>query len=117
MIGGIAANNASGMCCGTAQNSYNTLAGMRLVLADGTFSADSLGKAPRSFNVSPGWVAALKRRETWGFALGKFLTDPVWWFYLFWLPKYLVEQRGFTMVEIALCGLNASPRSLRRTGR
>ena len=35
-IGGIAANNASGMCCGTAQNSYNTLAGMRLILADGT---------------------------------------------------------------------------------
>ncbi len=36
MIGGIAANNASGMCCGTAQNSYRTLAGMRMVLADGT---------------------------------------------------------------------------------
>lgn len=35
MIGGIAANNASGMCCGTAQNSYNTLASMRVVLADG----------------------------------------------------------------------------------
>ena len=35
MIGGIAANNASGMCCGTAQNSYRTLAGLRLVLADG----------------------------------------------------------------------------------
>ncbi|MBM7456033.1 D-lactate dehydrogenase [Oceanisphaera litoralis] len=35
-IGGIAANNASGMCCGTAQNSYRTLAGMSLVLADGT---------------------------------------------------------------------------------
>lgn len=35
-IGGIAANNASGMCCGTAQNSYHTLAGMRVVLADGT---------------------------------------------------------------------------------
>ena len=35
-IGGIAANNASGMCCGTAQNSYHTLAGMRLILADGT---------------------------------------------------------------------------------
>jgi D-lactate dehydrogenase len=34
-IGGIAANNASGMCCGTAQNSYNTLLGMRLVLVDG----------------------------------------------------------------------------------
>ncbi len=35
MIGGIAANNASGMCCGTAQNSYNTLHSMRVVLADG----------------------------------------------------------------------------------
>ncbi|WP_064603088.1 FAD-binding and (Fe-S)-binding domain-containing protein [Photobacterium sp. J15] len=35
-IGGIAANNASGMCCGTAQNSYKTLAGMTVVLADGT---------------------------------------------------------------------------------
>ncbi|NCS61556.1 MAG: FAD-binding oxidoreductase, partial [Rhodoferax sp.] len=35
-IGGIAANNASGMCCGTAQNSYRTLAGMRVILADGT---------------------------------------------------------------------------------
>ncbi len=35
-IGGIAANNASGMCCGTAQNSYHTLAGMRVILADGT---------------------------------------------------------------------------------
>jgi D-lactate dehydrogenase len=34
-IGGIAANNASGMCCGTAQNSYRTLTGMRVVLADG----------------------------------------------------------------------------------
>lgn len=35
-IGGIIANNSSGMCCGTAQNTYHTLAGMRLVLADGT---------------------------------------------------------------------------------
>jgi len=36
MIGGIAANNASGMCCGTAQNSYHTLESMRVVLADGS---------------------------------------------------------------------------------
>ncbi len=35
-IGGIAANNASGMCCGTAQNSYKTLAGLRVLLADGS---------------------------------------------------------------------------------
>ena len=36
MIGGIAANNASGMCCGTAQNSYRTLHSMKLILADGS---------------------------------------------------------------------------------
>jgi D-lactate dehydrogenase len=36
MIGGIAANNASGMCCGTAENSYKTVAGMRIVFADGS---------------------------------------------------------------------------------
>ena len=36
MIGGIAANNASGMCCGTAENSYKTVAGMLIILADGT---------------------------------------------------------------------------------
>lgn len=35
-VGGIAANNSSGMCCGTSQNSYKTLAGMRVLLADGT---------------------------------------------------------------------------------
>ena len=36
MIGGFAANNASGMCCGTAQNSYRTLASMKIILGDGT---------------------------------------------------------------------------------
>jgi len=36
MIGGIAANNASGMCCGTSENSYKTVAGMKIILADGT---------------------------------------------------------------------------------
>lgn len=46
MIGGIAANNASGMCCGTAQNSYRTLASMRVVLADGSVldSADAASR-------------------------------------------------------------------------
>jgi ACS family hexuronate transporter-like MFS transporter len=34
------------------------------------------------------WWKLLGYRQTWGFALGKFLTDPVWWFYLFWLPSY-----------------------------
>ncbi len=51
-IGGIAANNASGMCCGTAQNSYRTLDSMRLILADGTLldtgDADSVAAFRKS---------------------------------------------------------------------
>jgi len=50
-IGGIAANNASGMCCGTAQNSYRTLRSMRLVLADGTRLDTGNPDDRRSFSV------------------------------------------------------------------
>ena len=35
------------------------------------------------------WFKLLTFRQTWAFILGKFLTDPVWWFYLFWLPSFL----------------------------
>jgi len=47
-----------------------------------------------------GWLAALKHKETWGFALAKFLTDPVWWFYSTWLPPYLYDVRKFKMMEV-----------------
>ncbi|HTM48184.1 MAG TPA: MFS transporter [Bryobacteraceae bacterium] len=40
--------------------------------------------------------------QTWGLLLARFISDPVWWFYLFWMPKYLVEQRGFSMVEMGM---------------
>jgi MFS transporter, ACS family, hexuronate transporter len=36
----------------------------------------------------------LRYRQLWAFALGKMLTDPVWWFYLFWLPKFLATEHG-----------------------
>ena len=44
MIGGIVANNSSGMCCGVSQNTYHTLRDMRIVLVDGTVvdTADAL---------------------------------------------------------------------------
>lgn len=35
------------------------------------------------------WLQIIPLRETWAFAIAKFLTDPVWWFYLFWIPRYL----------------------------
>jgi MFS transporter, ACS family, hexuronate transporter len=47
------------------------------------------------------WLAILRHRETWGFAMAKFLTDPVWWFYLYWLPPYLYDVRGFNLKEIS----------------
>jgi ACS family hexuronate transporter-like MFS transporter len=40
------------------------------------------------------WWLLLPHRQTWAFLAGKFLTDPVWWFFLFWLPKYLSSEHG-----------------------
>ena len=48
------------------------------------------------------WKLLLKKRETYGFMIGKFLTDPVWWFYLYWMPNYLSSQRGFDIKSIAI---------------
>jgi len=35
------------------------------------------------------WVELLSHRQAWAFAVAKFMTDPIWWFFLFWLPKFL----------------------------
>lgn len=43
------------------------------------------------------WASLLRRRETWAFAIGKFLTDPVWWMFLFWLPDFLVKRHGLDL--------------------
>jgi len=40
------------------------------------------------------WWKLLRFPQTWAFVLGKFLTDPVWWFYLFWIPSWLATVRG-----------------------
>jgi ACS family hexuronate transporter-like MFS transporter len=48
------------------------------------------------------WREYLKMPQSWGLFGSRFLSDPVWWFYLFWLPKYLVDARGFTLQEMAL---------------
>jgi ACS family hexuronate transporter-like MFS transporter len=49
-----------------------------------------------------GWFELLGKRQTWAFALGKAMTDPVWWFYLFWLPKFLDVQFGIRLGAAAL---------------
>lgn len=48
------------------------------------------------------WAKLLTYRQTWAFAIGKFLTDPVWWFYLFWLPDFLQSQYHLTLTQIAV---------------
>jgi len=46
------------------------------------------------------WGKLLTYRQTWSFAIGKFMTDGVWWFFLFWLPAYLKAVYGMTGTEI-----------------
>jgi ACS family hexuronate transporter-like MFS transporter len=48
------------------------------------------------------WLGLLGYRQTWSFALGKFLTDPIWWFYLFWIPDYMQRVHGLKLGGIFL---------------
>jgi MFS transporter, ACS family, hexuronate transporter len=47
------------------------------------------------------WAKLLTFKQTWAFAIGKFLTDPIWWFYLFWLPDFLKKQYHLTNEGVA----------------
>ena len=46
--------------------------------------------------VQVSYIEAFKHRQTWSFAFGKFMTDGVWWFFLFWAPAYFSDQYGYT---------------------
>jgi ACS family hexuronate transporter-like MFS transporter len=48
------------------------------------------------------WFKLLGYKQTWAFVFGKFMTDGIWWFFLFWLPKYLEAQYGMVKTEIML---------------
>jgi len=48
------------------------------------------------------WANLLPHRQTWAFAMGKFLLDPVWWFYLFWIPDFLQRRHGLALMQIGL---------------
>ena len=45
-----------------------------------------------------GWLKLLTVKETWAYALGKFLIDPIWWFFLFWLPGFLGSQYNLDLL-------------------
>ena len=48
------------------------------------------------------WLKLLKYRQTWAFFFGKFLTDPIWWLYLFWIPGWLADVRGLNIKDFGL---------------
>ena len=48
------------------------------------------------------WTQLLRHRQTWAFVAAKFMTDPFWWFFLFWLPKFLNSEYGLTLTGIGL---------------
>jgi MFS transporter, ACS family, hexuronate transporter len=51
---------------------------------------------------APSWQMLLTRKGTWAFAIGKFLTDPAWWFYLYWLPKFFHSKFNLTLDKLGL---------------
>jgi ACS family hexuronate transporter-like MFS transporter len=57
---------------------------------------------PESEAIKVPWRSLFRHRQTWAFVLGKFLTDPIWWFYLYWLPKFLNTRHGLTITALGL---------------
>ncbi len=53
-------------------------------------------------NEKVSWFKLLEYKQTWAFTFGKFMTDGVWWFFLFWLPAYLKDQYGMAGTDIML---------------
>jgi len=48
------------------------------------------------------WSQILRHRQAWAFVAAKFITDPIWWFFLFWLPKFLHAEYGLTLMGLGL---------------
>ncbi len=57
--------------------------------------------ADKEIKEKTSWFKLLKYRQTWAFSFGKFMTDGVWWFFLFWLPAYLKARYGMVGMDVA----------------
>jgi len=67
----------------------------RALIREGSETGSDDAKAPK-------WRELLRYRQVWAIILSRFLTDPVWWLYISWLPKYLADARGFSLTKIGL---------------
>jgi ACS family hexuronate transporter-like MFS transporter len=80
------------------------------IAADGTRPGDatigdnhggrSAGTSSPGESRSP-WISLFAHRQTWAFIVGKLMADPVWWFYLYWLPKFLDAKYGVKLAQVA----------------
>ncbi len=57
---------------------------------------------PQEPSVNIPWLQLIPHPQTWAFAIGKFMTDPIWWFYLFWVPDFLFKSHGITLSSVGL---------------
>jgi len=64
--------------------------------------SDRGANAAQDADWKPGWGTLLKYRQTWAVVAGRFITDPIWWLYVFWLPSYFQEVRGFSLQQIGM---------------
>ncbi len=48
------------------------------------------------------WLSLFPHRQTWAFVTGKFMIDPIWWFYLFWVPDFLQRRHGLSLMKIGV---------------
>ena len=48
------------------------------------------------------WARLIPHRQTWAFVVGKFMIDPIWWFYLFWVPDFLQRKHGLALMKIGI---------------
>jgi MFS transporter, ACS family, aldohexuronate transporter len=71
----------------------------RLTAAELAHIRSEDGAAPTGAETRISWATILRHRQAWAFIVAKFLTDPVWWFFLIWLPDYFKKTRGLAIKD------------------
>jgi ACS family hexuronate transporter-like MFS transporter len=71
-------------------------------ISSAEFALIKEGQSPAAGMRTIGWRRLLNCRQVWAILLARFMTDPVWWLYITWLPLYLYNVRGFSLKQIGL---------------
>jgi MFS transporter, ACS family, hexuronate transporter len=75
---------------------------LKLIRGDDTLVEPSDQPVTAQTAYSPRWLDFFNFPQTWGLLVARVISDPVWWFYLFWMPKYLTEVKGLTMAQMGM---------------